>query len=419
MSVLIEMLRDLDRRGKSPLMDSSLVSAIETVPEAATGSPKRSGAVRLILALGASTLLGAATWWLFWPSAPGNSHSASTAALTRNEPMQPLAAPAPAPLPAPAPAPAHASMPAPASTTVAADVPAAPVASATKAAIVASGASQSVPAKGKDASGKAQRAAAAPSAPTQVAQATQLAKAQASELVGTSGDSQAKPNGQSGSEPSAAADSFVRYSGNSGHAQADLARAYELAQRGRDVEAIELLQHTVHDWPQHAESRSALATLLNERGLPKEALAVLLEGAAIDPAHFALTAARMQIELGSPADALSTLALVPQPQRNAEYHGIAAAMAQRAGRHDMAIEEFRSALVAGKPRSIWLVGLGASLEQVGQKAEALKAYRQAQALGDVSSATSEFLRQRIGALSESRSASLEATQGPPPVATHP
>ncbi|HXY21419.1 MAG TPA: hypothetical protein VEI29_01955, partial [Burkholderiaceae bacterium] len=150
-----------------------------------------------------------------------------------------------------------------------------------------------------------------------------------------------------------------------------------------------------------------------------EALAVLLEGAAIDPAHFALTAARMQVDIGDPSAALSTLALVPQPQRNAEYHATAAAMAQRAGHQDIAIEEFRSALASVNPRAIWWVGLGSSLEQVGQKVEALKAYRQAQGRADVSSATSEFLRQRIAALSESEPASLGPAQGPAAVATRP
>ena len=419
MSVLIDMLRDLDRRGKSPLMNSSLVQAIETVPEATSGSAKRSGSGRLLLALGASTLLGAIVWWLLWPATPGNSHASSLAALTRNEPAQALPAPAPAPLPAPAPVPAHAAVSTPAPAPDSAHVPTAAPASVAKGVGATINASDGLPAKGKDGQHTAQMQAPLSSAPPPAVLANQTAKTPKAQLAVASSEAQVKPADQSASELPAGSDSFVRFSGASGQAPADLARAYDLAQRGRDVEAIEVLRHSVQNWPEHTESRSALATLLNERGQSKEALVILLDGAAIDPTHFALTAARMQIELGDSLGALSTLALMPQPQRNAEYHAAAAAMAQRAGRHDMAIEEFRSALVGGKPRAIWWVGLGSSLEQVGNKAEALQAYLQAQGQGDVSSATSEFLRQRITALSQPPSASLGPAQGPPPIATRP
>ena len=419
MSVLIDMLRDLDRRGKSPLMNSSLVAAIESVPASSAEPAKRSGALRLLLALGASILLGGLAWWLLWTSAPSNSHSLSSAALRHNEPAQMPASAAPVPLPAPAPEPARALVP----TTVAAPAPAKSATAASnsvaKAASTGSGAVDVVPAKGKDMPRTAQAPAPSPPTSASIAQATQKAKAPNKELVLASGDTPGKPAVQSIAEPPAAPDNFVRLSGNNGQAQAELVRAYDLAQRGRDVEAIEVLQHSVREWPQHAESRSALATLLNERGQRKEALAVLLGGTPIDPGHFALTAARMQIELGDASGALSTLALVPQSQRNAEYHATAAAMAQRAERHDMAIEEFRRALASGKPRAIWWVGLGSSLEQIGQKAEALSAYRQAQGQGDVSSATTDFLRQRIAALSEPASATLVPAQGSPSVATHP
>lgn len=211
----------------------------------------------------------------------------------------------------------------------------------------------------------------------------------------------------------------MRPSGNSVNAMVDLARAYELAQRGRNTEAIEILQRSVHQWPQQSDNRSALASLLNERGLPNEALAVLQDGAAIDPARFAVTAARLQTELGNPTAALGTLALVAPAQRNAEYHATAAAIAQRAGRHELAIEEFRSALASSQKHAIWWVGLGVSLEQVGQKAEALQAYGQAQIQADPSSATSDFASQRIAVLSTPASASAAASQQPPAMATRP
>jgi Flp pilus assembly protein TadD len=191
---------------------------------------------------------------------------------------------------------------------------------------------------------------------------------------------------------------LIRRSGSANDEAADLARAYELSNRGRSAEAIEMLQHALRVWPQHHESRNALATLLSEGGQPGAALSVLLEGAALEPGRFALNAARLQAEAQQPENALQTLAKVPDAQRDALYHALVAAIAQRAGRSDQAITEFQAALQAGPPRALWYVGLGATLERLERRADALAAYRQALALGGASPAAAEFAGQRVAAL---------------------
>jgi len=397
MSVLIEMLHDLDRRGKSPPMQSSLGAALETAAGPLSAPAKRNGALRALLALGAG-VLAVAIGWALWSGGPA-SHRAAPGAVPPEELAQRV--PLPAPLPAPAPAPAQAPAPAPAT---------------------AEGRPAAAPSAPRAAQGSALGVAPKPGAvptpaavsPEPIASAALAMRAPASEAA------PAKPPAQAPNEADAAAEQApVRASSNSANAMVDLARAYDLAQRGRSTEAIEILQRSVRAWPQQNDNRSALASLLSERGLRTEALAVLQDGAAIDPGRFALTAARLQTELGNPAAALQTLALVPQGQRNADYHATAAAIAQRAGRHEVAVEEFRSALAGGQKPAIWWVGLGVSLEQLGQKAEALQAYRQAQSQGDASSATTDFTGQRIAVLATPTPANESASQERPAIATRP
>ena len=154
------------------------------------------------------------------------------------------------------------------------------------------------------------------------------------------------------------------------------------------------------DWPVHDESRNALATLLSERGQRPAALAVLLDGVAIAPARFALTAARLQAELGNPAGALETAARVPPAQRDAEYHALVAALAQRTGRHELAIAEYRAALApAGtRPRVVWWIGLGVSLEKTGHLVDAFEAYGHVHAQDGATAAALQFAAQRLAAL---------------------
>jgi len=95
----------------------------------------------------------------------------------------------------------------------------------------------------------------------------------------------------------------------------------------------------------------------------------------IDPARFAPTAAQLQAELGDPAGALSTLDRVPAGHRDPAYHALAAAVAQRAGRHDLAVAEYGATLRSAPDNAAAWVGLGVSLQALGRNEQALAAYQ--------------------------------------------
>jgi len=126
-------------------------------------------------------------------------------------------------------------------------------------------------------------------------------------------------------------------------AQAELRRAIELVARGQTTEATRLLADALSQRADWSDARATLAALQAEAGDRRQALATLLDGVRFDPTRFAPTAAQLQAELNDPAGALLALDRVPPAARDQSYHALAAAIAQRAGRHQMAVAEYGAA----------------------------------------------------------------------------
>jgi MSHA biogenesis protein MshN len=196
--------------------------------------------------------------------------------------------------------------------------------------------------------------------------------------------------------PAAAAPSAVSYS----TAQSELARANELISHGQAAEAEQLLQSALAQQPALHEARLTLAALLADRGERRAALGTLLDGAKLDPARFALTAAQLQAELDDPQGALQTLDRVAPAARGEAFHSLAAAVAQRAGRHEQAVEEYGQSLHSDPTRVVAWVGLGISLQALGRDAQALDAFQNA-SKGNLSERMQRFVRERVAALQAS------------------
>jgi len=177
-------------------------------------------------------------------------------------------------------------------------------------------------------------------------------------------------------------------------AQSELTRAIDLAGRGRATEATQVLLAALNKRPDWVDARSMLAALQAEAGDRREALSTLLAGVAADPARFALTAAQLQAELEDPAGALQTLDRVPAAARDRPYHALAAAIAQHAGQHELAVAEYAAALRFDPADSVAWVGLGISLQALGRREQALAAFHGA-AQGTLSPDLRRFVEARI------------------------
>jgi tetratricopeptide (TPR) repeat protein len=175
------------------------------------------------------------------------------------------------------------------------------------------------------------------------------------------------------------------------------ARAFELAARGRAVEAMALLGQTLARAPASGSARAALAALQAESGRRDLALQTLLAGVDVEPGRFAAVAARLQAELGDAAGALATLDRMPEAARDAAYHALAGGVAQRAGDHSRAAAAYREALREASAPAVWWAGLAISLEAQHRTGPALDAYRRA-AAGTLPAATLRFVLGRISAL---------------------
>jgi MSHA biogenesis protein MshN len=182
----------------------------------------------------------------------------------------------------------------------------------------------------------------------------------------------------------------------------DVDRAAELIARGRSNEAMELLVQVLQRQPNHAAARASLAALLAEAGRREPALQVLLAGAELDAAQFAAPAARLQAEMGDVAGALQTLARVPAARRTAAHEALAAGLAQRAGDHMTAIAAYRRALGTPQAEPVWWVGLAVSLEATDEPGEARVAYTRAAAEARLPADVRRYVAERLSVLGARR-----------------
>jgi MSHA biogenesis protein MshN len=192
--------------------------------------------------------------------------------------------------------------------------------------------------------------------------------------------------------------------------RSELIRATELIAHGQSTPAAQLLAAALLSRPEWHEVRSTLVALQAEGGDRRQALATLLDGAAIDPGRFALTGAQLQAELNDPSGAVQTLERVPQAARNLEFHALLAAIAQRAGQHELAVEQYGAVLQAEPTRALAWVGLGVSLQALGRDAQALAAYRGA-SQGLLSADLRRFVDSRVAGLQSTATQPVAAVSG--------
>jgi len=185
---------------------------------------------------------------------------------------------------------------------------------------------------------------------------------------------------------------------STGEVNRDVDRAADLIARGRAHEAMELLVQVLNRQPTNAAARSSLAALLAEAGRREQALHVLLAGCEVDAGRFAMPAAQLQAELGDLQGALQTLMRMPPARRNAGFEALHAGLAQRAGDHMSAIAAYRRALAQPQPDAVWWVGLGLSLEATGEPADARSAYTRAAADARLPSDVRRYAAERVTVL---------------------
>jgi MSHA biogenesis protein MshN len=173
------------------------------------------------------------------------------------------------------------------------------------------------------------------------------------------------------------------------------------AGQGRQDEARTLLQKALAASPQDVTAREMLVGLHVDAGRLDEARTLLEEGQRLQPerASFALSLARMRAEAG---DARGAIRLLDGVRATAgddpQYHAVLAALLLDDKRYEEAAQHYLVALRADPANTRWLVGIGVAWENTGKPAQALEAYRRADAAPALQPEVASFIAERLARL---------------------
>lgn len=181
-------------------------------------------------------------------------------------------------------------------------------------------------------------------------------------------------------------------------AEAEYRAAVALIGQGRMARAVEGLRQALAYDASHEGARQTLVGIYVQDRRFDLAEALLNEGLAINPRQlgFAMALARITVERGSVARALDILDRHATSQTQpADYRAFRAALQQRLGRHGEAVEEYRAALARSPEMSQWWIGLGISQQAQALDSQALESFRRAKATGNLNADLTAFVDQRI------------------------
>jgi len=184
-------------------------------------------------------------------------------------------------------------------------------------------------------------------------------------------------------------------------ADAEFRRAAGLMQLGRMEEAIAGYKAALLLDEDHAAARQALVVLLLESKRNADAENVLIEGLSNKPEkiEFIMLLARLQVERGALGQATETLLKsLPFAEMNADYRAFLAALLQRQNRNQEAILHYQVALQYEPGSGIWLMGYGISLQAIQRNAEAKEAFQRALDTRTLAPGLQQFVQQKLKGL---------------------
>ncbi|MCE2948125.1 MAG: tetratricopeptide repeat protein [bacterium] len=184
-------------------------------------------------------------------------------------------------------------------------------------------------------------------------------------------------------------------------AEATYRRGVEAMHEGRMPAAEQALREALAQFPAHEAARQTLLGILVQQRRNVDAEALLVEGQRQNPAQtgFALALARLQAERGDTAAALDSLQRSAAAGRDRpEFLGFQAGLLARAGRHADAVVQYRAALRLVPQNAVWWMGLGISLESDRRPSEAAEAFQRARETPGLNAELTAYVDQRLRSL---------------------
>ena len=152
------------------------------------------------------------------------------------------------------------------------------------------------------------------------------------------------------------------------------------------------IDQTAHD------TRKKLSVLHYSNGENEDAIVLLTEGIQLAPERtdFRLMLARLFYRDKQLKKAFQALeGIEPEVQQHIDYYGLKATLAQEQQLNAQASHLYGRLVVFEPNRAQWWLGLAISLDRLGQRDGALKAYENAAELRQLSASADDFIRQRI------------------------
>lgn len=175
-------------------------------------------------------------------------------------------------------------------------------------------------------------------------------------------------------------------------------KGMQAVKRGDNPAAEPAFRHALELEPGLAKARQALLSVLVGARRWNDAQQVAIDGLALDPTQssWATILARLQFEQGDAAAAVDTLQRHAQhADSDADYQGLFAYLLQKQQRPAEAAERFKSAVRLRPNEARWWFGLGFALEGAGKGAEAREAYLRARELGSLPADMQAVVEQKL------------------------
>lgn len=181
-------------------------------------------------------------------------------------------------------------------------------------------------------------------------------------------------------------------------AEGEYRKALAMVRRGSLAEGADGLRRTLQLEGRHSQARQALLSVLVEQRQWREALAVSSEGLTLDPTHseWAMLAARLLVEQGDLARAADLLGThAAQGEKNADYLAFYGLLLHKLQRSKEAVQRYQAAVTLRPAEGRWWYGLGMALEADHRETEAREAYRRAREVGSLTSDMAGQVEQKL------------------------